>query len=196
MMKGKLVLVLGGSRSGKSEFAEKIAAQMGERVIYIATAAVLDDEMAERVRLHRIRRPQLWETVEEEKNVLAVLQKGRQGDVFILDCVTIWLTNLLLDKNNSSPEVSLAKKKEYILEQAVKLANTVETGLHLIAVSNEVGQGLVPENSLGRVFRDLSGKVNQIIAARAEQVFLTVAGIPVDIKSLAPAGMECLNNGC
>jgi len=183
-MKGKLILVLGGSRSGKSEFAEKIAARLGERVVYVATAAVLDDEMKERVRLHRIRRPQLWETVEEEKDILSVLKKGCQGDVFILDCVTVWLANLLLDKNVPGREVNSAKKEDYILEQAVKLADTVETGLHLIAVSNEVGQGLVPETSLGRAFRDLAGKANQVFAARAEQVFLTVAGIPVEIKSL------------
>jgi len=183
-MKGKLILVLGGSRSGKSEFAEKIAGRLGERVVYIATAAVLDGEMAERVRLHRIRRPQLWETVEEEKDILSVLKKGRQGDVFILDCITIWLTNLLLDKNVSSPRVNPAEKMDYILEQAVRLTSTVETGLHLIAVANEVGQGLVPESSLGRVFRDLAGKVNQVFAAKADQVFLTIAGIPVEIKSL------------
>lgn len=189
-MRGKLILTLGGSRSGKSEFAEKIAGRMGERVIYIATAAVRDGEMAERVRLHRERRPQSWETVEEEKNVLEVLGKGRKGDVFLLDCATIWITNLLLDESLPEPGAKPAEKNAYIMEQAARLADTVETGTHLIVVSNEVGLGLVPEYPLGRVFRDLAGKVNQLLASKANQVYFTVAGLPLEIKSLAMMKME------
>ncbi|MCL6634180.1 MAG: bifunctional adenosylcobinamide kinase/adenosylcobinamide-phosphate guanylyltransferase [Peptococcaceae bacterium] len=187
-MKGKLILVLGGSRSGKSRFAEQMAGRLGGRVVYIATAAVRDGEMAERVRLHRARRPRWWETVEEEKNILGVLGQAGRGDVFLLDCVTLWLTNLLLDEDIPSPGAGRAEKEAYIVEQAMRLADTVHTGAHLILVSNEVGLGLVPEYPLGRAFRDLAGKVNQELAARADQVFFTVAGIPLEIKS--PAGPE------
>lgn len=189
-MRGKLILVLGGSRSGKSEFAEKMAGSMGGRVVYIATAAVRDGEMAERVKLHRARRPQSWETVEEEKDIFRVLDKGRQGDVFLLDCVTVWITNLLLDEKLPGPGAEPAQKEAYIMEQAVRLADTVETGAHLIMVSNEVGLGLVPEYPLGRVFRDLAGKVNQVLAAQADHVYFTVAGLPLDIKSLTRAELE------
>jgi len=184
-MRGKLILVLGGSRSGKSEFAEKIAGHMGASVIYIATAAVRDGEMAERVRLHRARRPRSWETVEEEKDIFKVLDKGREGDVFLLDCVTIWLTNLLLDERIPGPGVEQAEKEAYVLKLAIRLTDTVRTGAHLIMVSNEVGLGVVPEYPLGRAFRDLAGKVNKVLAERADQVYFTVAGLPLAIKSLA-----------
>lgn len=184
-MRGKLILALGGSRSGKSEFAEKIALGLGERVIYIATAAVRDQEMEERVRLHRGRRPSTWETVEEEKNILNVLEKGRAGDVFLLDCITVWITNLLLDEGTPGKDSEPAEKAAWILDCVARLSNAVEKGLHLVVVSNEVGLGLVPEYPLGRVFRDLAGKVNQVLAAKADQVFFTVAGLPLEIKSLA-----------
>ncbi|MFX4260820.1 bifunctional adenosylcobinamide kinase/adenosylcobinamide-phosphate guanylyltransferase [Pelotomaculum propionicicum] len=180
-MKGKLTLVLGGSRSGKSEFAEKIAESSGKNIIYIATAAVRDEEMAERVKLHRERRPKDWFTVEEEKDVLGVLSRGGKGDVFLLDCATIWLTNLLFNGQCSEHEPVVSGAK--ILEEVVRLAETVENGLDLIIVSNEVGLGIIPEHPLGRLFRDLAGKANQVLAAKADSVYLVVAGIPLEIKS-------------
>lgn len=181
MMRGKLILVLGGSRSGKSEFAEKIAGSLGGRVFYVATATVRDKEMADRIRLHKERRPQSWKTIEEEKDVLSVLKKGRQGDVYLLDCLTVWLTNLLLE----------SKKEAYILEQAVGIASSVKNGIHLVIVSSEVGMGIVPESPLGRIFRDMAGKVNQLFAAKADQVYFTIAGIPVEIKSLKGPEWSC-----
>lgn len=185
-MKGRLILVLGGSRSGKSEFAEKMALNLGKRVIYVATAAVRDEEMADRVRLHRARRPAHWETVEEEKALLGVLGRGQPGEVFLLDCATVWITNLLLDDSIPVPGAGLQEKNDYILEQSILLAETVKTGAHLIIVSSEVGLGLVPEYPLGRVFRDIAGMVNQALAERADQVYFTVAGIPLELKSQAP----------
>ncbi len=189
-MKGQLILVLGGSRSGKSEFAEKVAGRLGGRVIYIATAAVRDEEMAERVKLHRTRRPPSWETVEEEKNVLDILDTGREGDIFLLDCATFWITNLLLDEDLPRPGSGPAEKEAYIMGQVLRLADTVKKGIHLIIVSNEVGLGLVPEYPLGRAFRDLAGKVNQVLAAEAEQVYFTIAGLPLEIKSLIREQLE------
>lgn len=182
-MKGKLILILGGSRSGKSEFAEKIAERSGKRIIYIATAAVRDEEMAERVKLHQKRRPKDWVTVEEEKDVLGVLSRGGKEDVFLLDCATIWLTNLLLEHQHSEPDISPDIKGTQIMEQVASLAKTVERGLDLIVVSNEVGLGIIPEYPLGRLFRDLAGKANQVLAANADRVYLVVAGIPMEIKS-------------
>ncbi|MDD4237149.1 MAG: bifunctional adenosylcobinamide kinase/adenosylcobinamide-phosphate guanylyltransferase [Desulfotomaculaceae bacterium] len=184
-MKGKLILVLGGARSGKSELAEKIASQLGGPVKYIATATVQDLEMAERVTLHQGRRPASWLTVEEPTNILEVLKRGQRGDVYLLDCVTLWLTNLLLEENLPRCGATTAEKKDYILEQATAVAETICQGQHLIVVSSEVGLGLVPEYPIGREFRDLAGKVNQTLASKADQVYLTIAGLPLEIKSLA-----------
>lgn len=181
-MKGKLILVLGGSRSGKSEFAEKIAERTGKRMTYIATAAVRDEEMAERVKLHQKRRPNSWVTVEEEKDVLGALSLGGKGDVFLLDCATVWLTNLLLEQQPTETDAALDKKEARILGQVAGLVETVESGLDLIVVSNEVGLGIVPEHPLGRIFRDLAGKANQVLASKADSVYLVVAGIPLVIK--------------
>lgn len=182
-MKGKLVLVLGGSRSGKSAFAESLAGQMGDEVTYIATTAVRDREMSERVRIHRARRPQDWRTVEEEKNVVNVIGNGKKGDVFLLDCVTVWITNLLLDDQLTGQDPKTGAKEDVVMDQVFQLAAAVENGAHLILVSNEVGMGLVPEYQMGRLFRDLAGKVNQALAAKADQVYFVVAGLPLEIKS-------------
>lgn len=146
--------------------------------------------MAERVQKHRARRPATWETVEEEKNVIDVIRKGQKGDVFILDCVTLWLTNLLLDQcppfqdvPAPSENVPVSSKKEaWILEQAHLLGDSVSNGADLIMVSNETGLGLVPENPLARTFRDLAGKVNQILASKADEVYFIIAGLPLRIK--------------
>ncbi len=182
-MKGKLILILGGSRSGKSEFAEKIAADTNKRVVYIATASICDDEMAERVRLHQERRPGNWVTVEEEIDVLGVLGKYGQGDVLLLDCATVWITNLLLDQQHSDLKTASVKNEKHILEQVARMPEAVENGADLIVVSSEVGLGLIPEYPLGRVFRDLAGKANQLLASKADSVFLLVAGLPMEIKS-------------
>lgn len=182
-MKGKLSLVLGGSRSGKSEFAERIAERIGKRVTYIATAAVFDEEMANRVKLHQERRAEDWVTIEEETDVLGVLSKGGRRDVFLLDCATVWLTNLLFYQQRVAPDIAPDIIEMRILEQVAGLAETVKRGLDLIVVSNEIGLGVVPENYLGRLFRDLAGKANQVLAAKADSVYLVVAGIPMEIKS-------------
>ncbi len=174
--------MLGGSRSGKSEFAERMAEQSGKRVIYIATAAVIDEEMAARVRLHQERRAKDWLTVEEEIDILGLLNKGGKGDVFLLDCATVWLTNLLFEQQRLAPDIAPDIIERRILEQVAGLVETTKKGLDLIIVSNEVGLGVVPEHHLGRLFRDLAGKANQILAAGAGSVFLVIAGIPMEIK--------------
>jgi adenosylcobinamide kinase/adenosylcobinamide-phosphate guanylyltransferase len=197
-MKGKMILVLGGARSGKSDFAERQAVQLGKRVVYIATSAVKDGEMAERVQKHQARRPASWETVEEEKNVIDVIRRGHKGDVYLLDCVTLWITNLILDECTPLPDapasyedVPVSSEKEaWILKQANLLGDSVSNGADLIVVSNETGLGLVPEYPLGRVFRDLTGKVNQILASKAEEVYFVIAGLPLRIKPFAGLKME------
>lgn len=175
-------LIIGGARSGKSALAEKIAADQeekyGRQVVYLATAAAGDEEMAARIENHRAQRPDNWMTVEEELSPARALRtRGlKVGSVVILDCLTLLLTNHLLQEDFSSA----ALRAE--LRDLITLI-TGKEGL-LLVVTNEVGLGLVPPAQLSRVFRDEAGRLNQWLAARAEQVFFTAAGIPLDLKKM------------
>jgi len=178
-----LILVLGGGRSGKSAFAEELAARAGSRVVYVATAEVGDGEMARRVAVHRARRPASWRTVEEPRRPdRAVRLSGGEADAVLVDCLTMWITNLLLD----DPDCPAEKKEALILARARELADAaVAVPVPVILVANEVGLGLVPDNPLGRVYRDIAGRVNQYLAGRAERVYLVVAGLPLELKALS-----------
>ncbi|MGB9804190.1 MAG: bifunctional adenosylcobinamide kinase/adenosylcobinamide-phosphate guanylyltransferase [Desulfofundulus sp.] len=182
-----LVLVLGGARSGKSDFAEEMATSSGSRVVYVATAAAGDDEMARRIAHHRRRRPAGWLTVEETHWLEKVVRQcEKQADVILIDCLTMWVTNLLLDESLLPPGSSVEDRECFILEQARQLGRTASASpARVIMVANEVGMGLVPENALGRLYRDVAGRVNRLLAREAEEVYLVVAGLPVEIKSLA-----------
>jgi adenosylcobinamide kinase/adenosylcobinamide-phosphate guanylyltransferase len=179
----KLTFIIGGARSGKSSYAERLAAESGGRVLYVATAQPLDDEMRSRIRAHQSRRPVGWQTRELSTDV------GRQlravpldADVVLVDCLTLLISNLVLkaSANVDEPDVSLA----YVLVQAeieelVKAIRSSTTGW--LVVSNEVGQGLVPPYPVGRLYRDLLGWANQRLAAEADEVVWMVAGISVPI---------------
>lgn len=184
-MKGKFIFVLGGTRSGKSEFAEKIAGGMGHPVTYIATAAVTDEEMAARVNRHKERRPHNWKTVEEPRDVAAVVAKGLPGETFLLDCVTVWISNLLFNGSEVNFEDTLrniGEKEVFVLEQVQLLTRAVKKGINFVAVAGEVGLGVVPAETAGRIFRDVAGKVNQLLASSADEVYFVMAGIPLKIK--------------
>ncbi|ABO50431.1 adenosylcobinamide kinase [Desulforamulus reducens MI-1] len=183
MKENKLILVLGGTRSGKSQYAEKIAKIQGQRVLYLATATVNDNEMKRRVRLHQERRPDAWDTREEPIKVTQVINElGDSYDVILLDCLTLWITNLLLENQNIN-EAHLAEKEKQILQEASELALVCsKTNATVIVVSNEVGLSIVPEYPLGRVFRDISGLANQIFAQRASEVYFVAAGLPLSLK--------------
>ena len=182
---GKIVLVLGGARSGKSEFAEKYVLHAGAVCGYIATAEILDAEMAERVRLHRERRKKRWITFEAPYHAEDVFpEAGARTDAILFDDITLYLSNMLY--GNNAPEGSTAEKGEFVrkkikllLDAARKCCKTV------VFVSNEVGGGIVPDNAMAREYRDISGWVNQLIGEAADQVFYVVAGQAVDIKRLA-----------
>ncbi|RKO66466.1 bifunctional adenosylcobinamide kinase/adenosylcobinamide-phosphate guanylyltransferase [Desulfofundulus salinus] len=182
-----LVLVLGGARSGKSNFAEELAASSGSRVVYVATAAAGDDEMVRRIVNHRRRRPAGWLAVEETHQLERVIREyERKADVLLIDCLTMWVTNLLLDESLPASGGTAEDKESFILEQARQLGRTAAASpARVIMVANEVGLGLVPDNALGRSFRDVAGRVNQLLAQEAEEVYLVVAGLPVEVKSLA-----------
>jgi adenosylcobinamide kinase/adenosylcobinamide-phosphate guanylyltransferase len=165
------ILVLGGARSGKSRHAEMLAAGSGLRRVYVATAQAFDDEMVERVRLHRERRGQGWESLEEPLKLLQALEKAASPAHFVLvDCVTLWVTNLMLADADVEAEV------EALCAAVPSLAGTV------CFVSNEVGLGIVPDNALARRFRDLAGIANQRLAAVCDRVTFIAAGLPLQLK--------------
>jgi len=182
-----VVLITGGAKSGKSSFAEKYGARLGASGLYIATSPVFDEELKERVRQHRLRREQsaiAWETLEEPYELAAVLRDlaesselWSKGTVVLVDCLILWLSNWLL---RFAPD----EAEERTMEQLDLLEDTLRRfpGT-LLLVTNEVGYGIVPDNPLGRVFRNLAGVMNQRIAALCDRVFLVTAGIPVELKS-------------
>jgi adenosylcobinamide kinase/adenosylcobinamide-phosphate guanylyltransferase len=186
----KMTFILGGARSGKSAFAEELAKKYND-VVYIATAEVKDDEMRERVNLHRARRPFNWETIESPLNLDVVVSNlnKKVGLVFI-DCITLYITNMLLigeltDSANSQNlrTDSVKQKQEYILAEINKLSKACRISKSdIIIISNEVGLGIVPDNALSRMFRDIAGSANQILADEADEVYFMVAGIAQRIK--------------
>ncbi len=188
---GKLVLILGGARSGKSSIAEKLAERSGGRVTFVATAEAWDDEMRRRIERHKAERPAGWSTVEEPIALAEAVQAAApESDTVLVDCLTLWVSNKLCQVNLDVPpeerravEEQLERELEQTAARLVEAARS--TGVTLLLVSTEVGLGLVPDNPLGRVYRDLLGLLNRRLAAEADQVLLMVAGLPVDVKRLA-----------
>lgn len=189
-MKGDrtLTLILGGVRSGKSDYAEVLASRLGQRVLYIATAEALDDEMRARVAAHRTRRPPDWHTLEVSVNVGAALQsspEAARADVLLLDCLTMLVSNIILSDGavDAEPDVDATWAGVQAEVEALLLAHDM-LGAPLIVVSNEVGLGVVPSYKLGRIYRDCLGRANQALARVADRVIYMVAGLPVDVKAL------------
>ncbi len=170
----RIIFITGGSRSGKSRFAEGLTAGFGGPLGYIATAAAGDAEMAERIARHQERRGPNWQTMEEPLDVCGVIV-GHDGyfNAILVDCVTLWLTNLLL--HHDSPEPALSEVKRLIA-----LFPMLESPL--VLVSSEVGMGIVPDNRLARTFRDLAGEANQLIAEASDEVYVTISGLPLKLK--------------
>lgn len=196
MERGKLILITGGARSGKSRLAEELAAKLAGaegRVIYLATAGVKDEEMRQRVIRHQQRRPARWETVEEELRAEKVIgERGADADVILLDCLALLAANWLLQSGPPGIESQTVwEDQERLAEEIEKpllseISTLAETAhrvkSHVIVVTNEVGLGLVPDNPLGRVYRDLLGLGNQIVADKADEVYVVWSGIPLKIK--------------
>ncbi|MFA5374446.1 MAG: bifunctional adenosylcobinamide kinase/adenosylcobinamide-phosphate guanylyltransferase [Dehalococcoidia bacterium] len=175
-MNKQLVLILGGVRSGKSRYAQQLAGDTGSRVLFLATAEAGDDEMKRRIARHKSSRPESWRTIEEQLDIAGVLRKNAaHADAVIIDCVTVWLSNLLMRNEKLSEKDMMADIDRLIDSYA-------QGGATYIIVSGEVGMGIVPEHPLGRIFRDYLGLANQRLAAKADRVVLMVAGIPVDAK--------------
>ena len=184
---GRLLLVLGGARSGKSAYAQQLAQELGgSRVLFVATAQAWDAEMAQRIARHRQERPAAWRTLEAPQRVgqAIALHRGDAG-VVLVDCLTLLVSNTIL-RLGEVPDPAAAAVA--VQEEVTALLHTCQTSTATsILVSNEVGLGLVPDNPLGRLYRDLLGRANQTLAAQAEAVYFMVAGLPVEVKALARA---------
>jgi len=194
-MSRQLILILGGARAGKSSYALRLAEERervyGTNVCFIATAEALDDEMRERIALHRASRPSHWLTLEEPKQLDRALSQARDAEVVIVDCLTMFVSNWLLATQDSG---ACEKEVSRIVESS--LAIVAKSRQTIICVSNEVGLGLVPETSLGRTFRDVLGRVNQQVAQAATQIYFLVAGLPLRLsRSEMPViNVENINN--
>jgi adenosylcobinamide kinase/adenosylcobinamide-phosphate guanylyltransferase len=180
-MDRRMTLILGGARSGKSAYAQKIAEANATTVLYIATATASDSEMAARIAAHRASRPTHWQTLEAPRQIgVALRSTSQNAQIILLDCVTLLVNNILMELPESSAE---SEAQAAVDTEISELLSTYEqTTTHWIIVSNEVGLGLVPPYPLGRLYRDLLGRTNQRLAQIADQVVLMVAGLPLIIK--------------
>ncbi|MCG8482462.1 MAG: bifunctional adenosylcobinamide kinase/adenosylcobinamide-phosphate guanylyltransferase [Clostridia bacterium] len=184
----KTILITGGARSGKSSFAEKMAGDMGTEILYIATAIPFDDEMKDRIKKHREQRPKQWKTVEmySDFNRLLSLNAFHSSDCLLLDCVTIMVTNLMMASEEDFDQCAqqiIDDVEGGIHHEIKKLINLCEENhKKLILVTNELGMGVVPANRFSRIFRDIAGRINQYAAKKADEVYLTVSGIPMKLK--------------
>lgn len=184
---GKLILVTGGARSGKSTYAEKLVKEHGNEVMYIATSIPFDDEMKDRVRKHRERRPDNWHTFEGYSDLKKVYDNHDSFQVILLDCVTVMITNLLFEKAGEdfdsldSNKINIIEKN--IMDEVEDFISAVKRNPETaVLVTNELGSGIVPEYKSGRVFRDIAGRVNQYIASMADEVYIAISGIPLKLK--------------
>ena len=190
-----LTLVLGGVRSGKSAFAERLAARHAGPICYVATAEALDDEMRARAAAHRAARSAAWQTIEAPLDPAATLHRAGRPAAVLLDCLTVWTSNLLLtelDQDSARIDPSAAAHAEACARSAVAalLDWQRETATPLYIVSNEVGLGVTPPYPLGRVYRDTLGRLNQQVVMRAERVYLVVAGLALDLKALGATSID------
>lgn len=178
-MNQRLILVLGGARAGKSAYAlrraEEIERTAERGVCFIATAQASDDDMSARIDRHRAERPSHWRTIEEPHRIDRALRQAKAPEVVIVDCLTLFVSNWLLREEDE-------RRCEQILDQITSEFLSVAQSQTIICVSNEVGLGVVPETRLGRVFRDLLGRVNQNFAQAADEVYLLVAGLKTQLK--------------
>ncbi|WP_337555865.1 bifunctional adenosylcobinamide kinase/adenosylcobinamide-phosphate guanylyltransferase [Phascolarctobacterium succinatutens] len=184
-MPGKIIMVTGGARSGKSEFAERYVLHYSPKCDYVATAEILDEEMAERVRLHRQRRDARWINHEAPYHAERTLEAlSAETGAVLFDCLTVYMCNLIYGKE--APEGEFLERCQVVFDEIDKvLAAARACGKIVVFVTNEVGSGIVPDNQMAREYRDLAGWVNQRVADAADHVYYCVAGQAVDVKKLA-----------
>ena len=169
----KIVFITGPVRSGKSNFAVKLAKQWGKEVVFLATCRPADNEMHKRVKKHKKNRPKEWKIIEEEIDISSIIKNYRKDSLIIIDCITLWISNLLL---SGLKEKKIMKKINEFIDMLKKAKSSI------IIVSNEVGWGIVPDNELARFFRDIIGIVHQKISKLSDEAYLVISGITLKIK--------------
>ncbi len=176
----RIIFITGGSRSGKSNYAQRIAESISGLRTYIATCPCIDEETAERIRKHReARQAETWQTIEETTDLAGALRRAKGSGAILVDCLTLWINNLMYEAEQAGKhldEEAIGKRCHEVLGACEDVPGTV------IFVANEVGMGIVPENPATRLYRDMAGRCNQIMAGRADVVHFVVSGIPLNIK--------------
>lgn len=177
-MAKKSIFILGGARSGKSHFAQQLAGKLGDKVLFVATGEALDEEMQARIAEHKKARPKSWRTLEISTGIGKEIEKQiGDAEVVIIDCLTLLVSNLLHDEpDNPEAENRVTAEIDELLACMDKLDAS------FVIVSNEVGMGLVPETRIGRIYRDLLGKANRLIAQHTNEIYFMVAGMPIGVK--------------
>lgn len=185
---GKIILVTGGARSGKSTYAESLVKSFGQEAVYIATSVPFDDEMKDRIKKHRESRPGNWHTFEAYRNIKNVYNPEYKGfEAVLLDCITVMISNLIFDmigdKADDLKDEDISGIERSILQEISDFLDAASLNPQpVVIVTNEIGCGIVPDNKLARIFRDIAGRANQFIASRADEVYMAVCGIPLKIK--------------
>lgn len=177
-MAKKCIFILGGARSGKSHYAQELAGKLSKKVLFVATGEALDDEMKSRIKQHQESRPRSWRTLEAPTDLSSQIEKYiKDAHVVLIDCLTLLVANLLgEDSDYDGADSRITAEVENLLSCIDK------TDASFIIVSNEVGMGVVPDNKTARIYRDLLGKANQLLAQHSDEVYFMVAGIPVEVK--------------
>ena len=189
-MKNRIIFCTGGARSGKSEFAETLALSKDGQKGYIATGQAYDEEMKHRIHLHQERRKSTWKNYEIPYTVSEHIHRVLQEcSVVLVDCLTMWTTNLLLQEGEFTSQEDINQRETTILSEIKSVLDTIRSykGADekiVIFVTNEIGLGIVPENKLARIFRDIMGRVNRMVATEADEAYMTISGITIDIKAL------------
>jgi len=181
----KTILITGGARSGKSHFAQELALKSAQPVLFVATAEAGDEEMQQRIEEHQKARPAAWSTLEATTHVGSqVIKKIGKAQTVIVDCITLLINNIFSQYNDPAGEpIDATLVEKEVMAEIGELVDCMnQVNANFIIVTNEVGLGLVPANRMGRLYRDLLGRANQILAQRADEIYLMVAGIPLPIK--------------
>ena len=183
-MAKECILILGGARSGKSRFAKELASDFGDRVLFAATAEALDEEMKQRIEEHKRERPAHWRSLEVPTGIgKRIREESSNTQVVIVDCLTLLVSNVMGQCYDDPEQMNAELVQEQLTTEIDELTECIDSSAAtFILVSNEVGMGLVPENRLGRLYRDLLGKTNQIFAQRADRVYFMLSGIPFSLK--------------
>ena len=185
-MKSQIILCSGGARSGKSEFAERLALATSGRKAYVATGQAFDEEMIDRIKKHQERRGEIWNNFEVPLHLAKEWQNISQtADVILIDCLTMFTTNHMMAHGSIQGQQDANQLEATVLAELETLLAAIKSceGKIVIFVTNEIGLGIVPDNKLARYFRDIAGRVNRTVATAADKLFLTISGVTIELKS-------------